>query len=330
MVNDGARNLRFVASGDRMIADSIDDDYLIVIRANGRCCQIGDDHRNSLVLTLFASVFDDILAFSGKSHTERRGRQGGYSGENIDRWLQRQHQIVSRFFHFVHLWLGRCVVGHRGHRKKQISLCDVAHHGSMHLFGGLHANGAHTRRFGKRGGAADQRDIGASFTKCYGDRITHFARARVGNAAYRIDWLEGGAGGDQRAFASEQFGAGPCRIERFDGFEQGLGFQHATETSFTAGLVTFVRAENDHAIRAQPRHIALRRRVFPHFTIHCRRQHQRTFGGIARDAQRGQQIIAQAIGQFGHEVRTRWRHQNRIDTAREFNMRHVIGNARVP
>jgi hypothetical protein len=52
--------------------------------------------------------------------------------------------------------------------------------------------------------AADQRDFGASFLRGARDGKAHLAARQVGDAAHRVDRLEGRAGGDQHFPAGEQ------------------------------------------------------------------------------------------------------------------------------
>ena len=70
------------------------------------------------------------------------------------------------------------------------------------------------RRRRQRGRAADQRDVGAGLGGCLRERVAHLARARIGDAAHRVDRLERRPGGQQHALAGEQLGLRATRPPR--------------------------------------------------------------------------------------------------------------------
>ena len=82
-----------------------------------------------------------------------------------------------------------------------------------------------------------------------------------------------------------------------------------------------------HAVAAQRVHVALRRRIVPHLHVHRRRHQQRA---LARQAQRGQQVVGKALRQLGEEI-ARWPARPRsLAVARQLDVRHVVGHARIP
>ena len=73
------------------------------------------------------------------------------------------------------------------------------------------------------------------------------------------------------------------------------------------------------AVGPDLRHVALRGRVAPHLPVHRRRNQQRRF---ARQAQRRQQVVGQAVGQLGDEVGGGRRDHDGVDAARQLDVRH--------
>jgi hypothetical protein len=158
---------------------------------------------------------------------------------------------------------------------------------------------------------------------------THLAAGQIGDAAHRVDGLEGGAGGDQHPPAREQLG-----LEVRDQLvAQGRRLEHAAVADLAAGLVAGIGAEHQGTVGAQLRHIALRRRMCPHLAVHRRRHQQRHVCSMAlgpRQAQQGQQIVGAALHQPGDEVGAGGGDQDRVGIARQVDVRHVVVRTRIP
>jgi hypothetical protein len=78
------------------------------------------------------------------------------------------------------------------------------------------------------------------------------------------------------------------------------------------------------------RQVALRGRVRPHLAVHGRGQQQGHALLRARQAQQAQQFVGPALGQAGDEIGAARRDQDGIGLAREVDVRHVVGLARIP
>ncbi len=99
----------------------------------------------------------------------------------------------------------------------------------------------------------DQRHRRAGLGRGTREREAHLAARPVGQAAHRIDRLEGRAGGDQHGAALQHL-----RLEERDQLgEQLLGLEHPAVADLAAGLVAARRAEHDRRRRrAAARHCA--------------------------------------------------------------------------
>ncbi|KAG1433140.1 hypothetical protein G6F57_022384 [Rhizopus arrhizus] len=106
-----------------------------------------------------------------------------------------------------------------------------------------------------------------------------------------------------------------------------MRFQHAAVAGFAASLFAGRGAQDADAVGAQLFDVALRGRVGPHLAVH-RGRHQKRTG--ARQAQRGQQVIGHAVRQLRHEVGAGGGDQHGVRAAREVDVRHVVGHARIP
>jgi hypothetical protein len=105
------------------------------------------------------------------------------------------------------------------------------------------------------------------------------------------------------------------------------GFEHPPQPGLATGLVTTARPEDVHAVAAQRRDVAAGRRVFPHLAVHRRCDQQ---GAVARQRQRAQQVVGEAIRQLGQEIGRRRGDQQHIGFPRQIDVRHVVGHTRIP
>ena len=123
------------------------------------------------------------------------------------------------------------------------------------------------------------------------DREAHLAARPVGQAAHRIDRLEGRPGGDEHALRP----ASALRLEEGDQLGEQLGrLEHAAVADLAAGLVAAAGAEHGGAVGAQLRDVALRRRMRPHLAVHRRRDEQRAALDRPRQAQQREQVVGAA------------------------------------
>ena len=86
-------------------------------------------------------------------------------------------------------------------------------------------------------------------------------------------------------------------------------------------------AKQRHAVAPRQGNIALCGRSLPHLPVHGGGDNQRD---IARQTQRGQQIIGPALRKPGDEVSRGGCNEDGIGVAAEIDMRHVVRHACVP
>ena len=117
-----------------------------------------------------------------------------------------------------------------------------------------------------------------------------------------------------------------CR-DAVDRGEDLLGLQHPALAGLAAGLVAGARAEHDDAVGGEPRDVALVRGVRPHLPVHRGRDEQRA---VARERQRGQEVVGVAVGDLGEKVRRRRRDDDRVGAARQVDVAHAVVGAGRP
>ncbi len=215
------------------------------------------------------------------------------------------------------------VVGHRGDRDEDVGLCGARHHGLVHLARGEHVHALRPRGGGERGSARYQRHLGAGLYRRLRDGVAHFPGTLIRDPAHGVDRLIGRSRRDQDFFFGKSLGA-----ERHRDFgEDLLGLEHPAHATFAVGVVAFRRAEYADAVGAQALHVALRRRVLPHLHVHRRRDHE---GAAARKAKRREQVVAESVRDLGEEIGRCGRDHDDVPVARELDVAHAVGHARVP
>jgi hypothetical protein len=153
--------------------------------------------------------------------------------------------------------------------------------------------------------------------------VTHLSRADVGDAAHRVDRLEGGPRGHHHLASGQYLG----HEKAFEAFEQLLRLEHAPHADLATGLVASGRAEHRDTVAADQGDVALRRRRLPHLPVHRRRHDQRH---IARQRQGAEQIIRAPLRHAGDEVRCGRRDEDGVGVTPEIDVRHVVGHTRIP
>jgi hypothetical protein len=131
---------------------------------------------------------------------------------------------------------------------------------------------------------------------------------------------------DQQGLAGQQLGL----KERDQVGQQFGGFEHAAVTDLAAGLVAAAGAEHEGAVTLDLRHVAFRGRVRPHLAVHGRRDQQRAALDRPRQAHQAQQVVGAPLRELGDEVGTGRCHHDRVCSARDVDVRHVVRLARVP
>ena len=98
-------------------------------------------------------------------------------------------------------------------------------------------------------------------------------------------------------------------------------FQHAPHADFSAGLFTRCGLKDYHAIVFELLNVAQIGRVEPHLHIHRRRDDQRAGAGGDQIAD---EIVGDAVRDFGDGVGRGGRNQHHIGFAREVDVGHAI------
>ena len=171
--------------------------------------------------------------------------------------------------------------------------------------------------------AADQRDRRASITGRPRQGEAHLAAGEVGDAAHRVDALEGRPGGDQDMLPGQHLGLEVGD----DGVEDFRCFEHPSFADFATRLFATGWAEQGDAIAAQGGDVALRGRVAPHLAVHRRGEQQRA---VARQRQGGEQVVGEAVGKLGKTVRRGRGDEQQVGFAGEGDVRHAVRRVRRP
>jgi hypothetical protein len=90
------------------------------------------------------------------------------------------------------------------------------------------------------------------------------------------------------------------------------------------------RAQQLRAVGHHLRQVALGGRVGPHLAVHGRRQKQRAVRQRPGQAQQASSLVGPALRQPGDEIGTGRRHQHGVGLARQVDVRHAVGLARIP
>jgi hypothetical protein len=108
------------------------------------------------------------------------------------------------------------------------------------------------------------------------------------------------------------------------------GLQHAAVANLAARLVATARPEHQSTIGLDARHVALRGGVGPHLAVHRRCHQQQTALARPRQTSEAQQIVGLSVGEFGDEVGRSGCHDQGVGGAREADVCHRVGLARIP
>ena len=141
----------------------------------------------------------------------------------------------------------------------------------MHVQRRAHIDALDREWRGQRHRSGHQRHLSTGQRSGLRQRKAHFSAGQIGDAAHRVYGLVSRPGRHQHVFAKQGLG----RKHADDLVQQFIGLEHAPVAGFAAGLLALTDAEHMRAIGAQLRHIALRGRVRPHFSVHGGSQQQR-------------------------------------------------------
>ncbi len=232
-------------------------------------------------------------------------------------------EVAIAALDLVRLGIDGVIVRDRGYRNEDIGLLRPRHHGFVHVARSDHVNALHARWSGEHRCAGHERHLRAGLYRRLRDGVAHFPGALIRHSTHRVDRLIGRSCRDQDFFFGKCLGT-----ERSRDFCEDLpGLEHPPHTTLAVGMVAFSRAEDAHAVGAQALDVALRRRVLPHLHVHRRRDHERA---AARKAKRRKQVVAESVRDFGEEIGRCRRDHDDVPVARELDVAHAVGHARVP
>ena len=268
--------------------------------------QVAGDQRDLLLLALPLRVFGEIAALGREADAEWRVRQRRDLGQDV-RVLDEGDRRCSTVI-LLDLVLGSClrpIVGDGGDADEDILRPSALHDFTMHVECTGDIDACHAARGWLADRPTDQGHLGARLARSAGDGKAHLAGREIGDAAHRVDRLEGRTGGDQHLLPGEQL-----RLQEGDQvFENLFRLQHAPVAGFAAGLFAAAGSEQRHAVDRQRRHVALRRGVFPHLLVHGRGSEQRT---VAGEHHRRQQVVGEPVRDLGEEVGRGRRDQDQV------------------
>ena len=165
--------------------------------------------------------------------------------------------------------------------------------------------------------AIHQGDFGTCTAASARQGDAHLARRNVGDAAHRVYGFKCGTRGNHHLHAKQRF----ARPHIGQQIGQLCGFQHAPHADFSAGLFTRCGLKDYHAIVFELLNVAQIGRIEPHLHIHRRRDDQRAGAGGDQIAD---EIVGDAVRDFGDGVGRSGRNQHHIGFAREVDVGHAI------
>ena len=178
---------------------------------------------------------------------------------------------------------------------------------------------------GRWTGPTHQHHLGATPRRAGRHREAHLAAAAISQITDRIQILVGRPGADDDAHAGQI----PHRGRMPDG-QRGddvLRLAQPARAGFAFGQRAVFRPDDLHAALAQHREVGDRSRVLPHPVVHGGRDRDWRGG---RQAQRGDQIVGESVGQPRQQIGGGRGNQDAIGPAREFDMAHRRFGGAVP
>ena len=233
------------------LAGGVDQQQRVVVAAEGGRAEVADDQRHALALQLLARVARQVLALGGEAHApgplRRRQRAPPRPG---CRGSRSSSKLGASFLPSFLILCSSSCAGRQSATAAvatKMSCAGAAGSTASNICCALVTSMRRTPRgVGRCTGPATSVTCGAGLGGGARDREAHLAAAQVGDAAHRVDGLEGRAGGDQHAAAGQQLG-----LEEGDQLvAQFVGFEHAAVADLAAGLVAAARAQ--HAWRRRP------------------------------------------------------------------------------
>ena len=217
-------SVELVGARQLALAARVDQRQRVVVAAERRRAEVGDDQRHVLALALLARVARSGRRLSAAKPTQngalrqrarRAARMSGFSTS-----VERRHALPCVLLDLV---------ARRRSATRQSATAAVATKTSLRRRRRPSPRRASRARSStsmrrtparrrERDRAGDERDVGAGLGGGARDREAHLAARPVGEAAHRIDRLEGRPGGDQHAPAGEHL-----RLEERDQLVEQLG-----------------------------------------------------------------------------------------------------------
>ena len=205
-------------------------------------------------------------------------------------------------------------VSHGGGHDDDLRPLEAAPDGGGHLFGRPDGKQFHARRRVQVSRSRNQGDASAAGLRLRGDGVPHLPRGTVREEPDRIDVFDRGPGSDQHPLA---FQALPPAQDPKRPFDNDLRRGQASLPHFSTGQVAGFRLHHGDSAPAQDLQIGLRRRVAPHLDVHGGSRDGGSDGGNVESAQ---EIVPDAVGEFGQRVGRRRRHQQQVAAAGQGDM----------
>ncbi len=257
---------------------------------------IDDNRVRAFAQKLGAPILHTILCLRGEANDQLAGTPSPHNlGENVFCGSQFQRNRTGA----LQLLIGngnRAIIGHRGRLDHQCGFMQPRKNGVLHLFGSRHFDQLAMCRRMQRRGPADQNHLGASASRRIGQSIAHFSAGTVADKPDRIQRLARSPGSDEHNLTGQVMTM-PHGAEHRVGDRFGLC--HASGPHHAAGQRTRSRLDDLHATAAKRFKVGLRRGMLPHVHIHGWSHQDR---GARCQIHRAQEIVGDAVGEFGQNV----------------------------
>ena len=104
--------------------------------AHGFAHQVGHQQRHVFADAFGAGMVEQVMAFGGKAHTERRIVEHAHAGQDVRVFSKLDDgRHTDLFLDFLLTAVFDFVIGHGGHRNKHVLVGNVLVHGAVHRFG---------------------------------------------------------------------------------------------------------------------------------------------------------------------------------------------------
>ena len=282
---------------------------------------VGDDPVAVLGAELASGPFDDIAGFRRESDHEvrapvsRRGERG-QDVRILDKFDARRRDSV--LLPLFRSGVGDPPVGDRSGTHRDIGRQGVqagAHHVARRLDAHDLGTGGILERHrpGNKGHPRSKIETGRSHG------VSLLAGTAVADIAHGIDRFTRRAARDENVAPAERTVFAPVK-EPFDGACNRFRLAHAAGADLAAGKIARLRSDHGNAVGQKPGDIAAHRRMAPHPGVHGRSREHRLVG---RKQHRRREVVGDAGGHAGKQVRARRRDHHEIRFPGQTDMAHL-------